>query len=304
MDSTTRLDGKCAIITGAGRGIGRAAAIEMAQAGAWVIVNDVDADAIAEVTETIARAGGRAAPALAAIGTAEAADLCIEAALSSFGRMDIFCANAGILRDKVLWNVTDEDFDLVITTHLRGTFTCARAAATHFRSRDGGGRLILTSSIAGQLGNFGQTAYAAAKAGIAAMARTWSMELARAGVTVNAVVPNALTAMTATMPAFAKAAEDAQRGDALPKWLRQDAGMGMPDDVAPLFRFLASDRAEGITGQCIGIGGDKLSLWSHPAEIAVEMRGGGWTADDIAQIWPDAMAPYVQRVGIPMPEPR
>ena len=293
-----RLDGKVAVVTGAGRGIGREVARVLGSAGAAVVVNDVDPEAAAGTVALIDAAGGRAATCIAPIGSTESAEACVQAAVDGFGALDIFCANAGILRDRVLWNTSDEDFDAVIHTHLRGTFTCARAAARHFRSRPGGGRLILTSSIAGQRGNFGQTAYAAAKAGIAAMARTWSMELARAGVTVNAVVPTAMTAMTATMPQLAEYAAALERGEALPRPLRRGMGIGTAADVAPLFLFLASDRAAGVTGQCIGIGGDKLSLWAHPTEIVSAYQDDGWSAEAIADIWPDAFAGQQQDVGI------
>lgn len=293
-----RLDGKVAVVTGAGRGIGLEAARALAGAGAAVVVNDVD-DVLADAAVgAIESTGGRAVSAAAAVGTAEAAELCVERALSAFGRLDVLCANAGILRDRVLWNTEDADFDAVIATHLRGTFTCARAAMTHFRSRPGGGRLILVSSIAGQRGNFGQTAYAAAKAGIAAFARTWSMEGAKAGVTVNAAVPNALTRMVATMPMFAEAAAAAERGEPVPDRLRGGMGMGTAADVAPLFVFLASDAAAGITGQCIGIGGDKLSVWSHPEEVEAVFRTGGWTADAIAGAWGSEIGQTPQSVGI------
>ncbi len=292
------LDGKVAVVTGSGRGIGLAAVRALAAAGASVVVNDVDQQAADAAVAAIVAAGGKAVAAVAPIGTAEAADLCVERALSAFGRLDAMCANAGILRDRVLWNTTDEDFDAVIATHLRGTFTCARAAMRHFRSRPGGGRLILLASIAGQRGNFGQTAYSAAKAGIAAYARTWSMECGKAGVTVNAIVPNALTRMVATIPIFAEAAAAAERGEPIPAKLRHGMGMGTAEDVAPLFVFLASDQSAGITGQCIGIGGDKLSLWAHPQEIGAAYRDGGWTADSIADAWGNTVGQEPQTVGI------
>ena len=131
--------------------------------------------------------------------------------------------NAGVLRDRVLWKMTDEDFDLVIATHLRGTFTCARAAAIAMREQGEGGRIIVVGSPAGQRGNFGQTNYAAAKAGIAAFARTWAMELARSAITVNAVIPTAWTAMTASIPAYAPLVERVARGEGLPAAVRQRA---------------------------------------------------------------------------------
>lgn len=298
---TVDLTGKVAVITGAGRGIGRAIALHMADAGAAVVVNDVEAEVAEAVALEIRASGGRAAVEIAAIGSAEAAEACVARALSAFGRLDILCANAGVLRDAVLWKATDEDFDLVVATHLRGAFTCGRAAARHFRDAGHGGRILLVASPAGQRGNFGQTAYAAAKAGVAAMARTWSMELARANVTVNAVVPTALTRMVATIPGMAEHVAAAERGEALPDSLRAGAGLGLAEDVAPLFTYLASDAGSGITGQCIGIGGDRLSIWAHPQETAVALSPGGWSVDDIATGWADLAKDNVQTVGIDMP---
>ena len=193
--------------------------------------------------------------------------------------------NAGILRDKVLWNMTDADFDQVIETHLRGTFTCARSAVRHFRSQGEGGRLILVSSLAGQKGNFGQGNYAAAKAGIVGFTRTWAMECARMNVTVNAVLPMALTQMVASIPGMEAHVAAAQRGETLPPEIRMGMGMGLAQEVAPLFVFLASAQAQHITGQCVGLGGDKLALWSHPEEVKVAYQQGGWQAGDIANVW-------------------
>lgn len=291
------LEGRTAIVTGAGRGIGRATALALARAGASVVVNDLDAGPAEEVAARIAADGGRAVTAVAAIGDAAAAEACIRTALGAFGRLDILCCNAGLLRDRVLWKTEDDDFDAVIRTHLRGTFACARAAALHWRGAGQGGRLILTGSVAGQRGNFGQTAYAAAKAGIAAMARTWSMELARDDVTVNAVIPTALTRMVATIPALTAHAEAAEAGIPPPAGLRRN-GLGLPEDVAPLAVFLASEAAAGITGQCIGIGGDRLTLWSHPEEIAERQAPGGWSPGAIAAAWQDHLAPMRQSVGV------
>lgn len=211
--------------------------------------------------------------------------------------------NAGILRDRVLWKMSDDDFDAVIGVHLRGTFTCARAAAVRMREQGTGGRLVLVSSPAGQRGNFGQTNYAAAKAGIVAMARTWAMELARANITVNAIVPVAATEMTRTIPAFAPIIEEAERtGRPFPAWLRQGEGMGTVEDVAPLVVFLASDASADVTGQAIGIGGDRLALWSHPSEKSVAYTYGGWSADAIAAAWPEGVGAEPETYGIPAPD--
>ncbi|KJK34988.1 3-oxoacyl-ACP reductase [Lentzea aerocolonigenes] len=286
------LSGKVAIVTGAGRGLGRAYAEALARNGAHVVVNDVD-DVAEEVAAGI---GGRAV--IAPVGSTETAERLVETAVEEFGRLDVLVTNAGMLRDRVLWKMSDEDFDAVINVHLRGTFTCARAAAIRMREQGTGGSLVLISSPAGQRGNFGQTNYAAAKAGITAMARTWALELARSDIAVNAVVPVAATEMTRTIPAFAPLIEESERtGAPLPAWVRRDEGLGTVEDVAELIVYLASDAAKGITGQAIGIGGDRLALWSHPAEKQVEFADCGWTAAEIAKRWSFEPESY----GIPAP---
>ena len=295
------LNGKVAVVTGSGRGVGLEIAKALARAGASVVVNDVDESAAQEAVEAIQSTGGRAVAEVVAIGSSQAAQRCVDRAVDAFGRLDIMCTNAGILRDKVLWNMSDDDFDAVIDTHLRGTFTCARAAVRRFREQGEGGRLLLVSSLAGQRGNFGQTNYAAAKAGIAAFARTWALECARIGVTVNAVLPMAFTQMVASIPAMAPYAELLAQGKSLPPELRAGMGLGLPEDVAPLFVFLSSDAAQEITGQCIGLGGDKLSLWSHPQEIRSAYRRGGWTPEEIAQAWSNSVGQQLETFGIPAP---
>ncbi|RVX38673.1 3-oxoacyl-[acyl-carrier protein] reductase [Nonomuraea polychroma] len=297
------LSGKVAVVTGAGRGLGRAYAEALGAAGAAVVVNDVDAEAAAHVVEAVVAAGGRAVAEVGAVGGSEVAQRLVDTAVKEFGRLDVMVTNAGILRDRVLWKMSDEDFDAVVEVHLRGTFSCARAAALRMREQGEGGRLILISSPAGQRGNFGQTNYAAAKAGIVAMARTWAMELGRSNITVNAVVPVAATEMTKTIPVFAPILEEAERtGAPLPDWLRKDEGLGTVDDVAGLVVYLASDASAGVTGQAIGIGGDKLALWSHPKEKAVAYADGGWSADAIAASWEAGVGAEPETYGIPAPK--
>jgi len=296
------LSGKVAVVTGAGRGLGRAYALSLASAGAAVVVNDVDSNAMTMVVAEIVADGGRAAGIAAPVGASDVADKLVATAVEKFGRLDIMVTNAGILRDAVLWKMTDEQFDAVVNVHLRGTFTCARAAATQMREQGEGGRIILISSPAGQRGNFGQTNYAAAKAGIVAMARTWAMELGRAGITVNAVVPVAATDMTRSIPALAPIFEEADRtGEPLPAWLRKEEGLGEPSDVAALVTFLASDAAAGITGQAIGLGGDRLALWAHPKEKLVVVADDGWTPESLAQTWTAQIAAEQESYGIPAP---
>jgi 3-oxoacyl-[acyl-carrier protein] reductase len=298
------LTGKVAIVTGSGRGLGLAYAVALAKVGAAVVVNDVDEAAVDAAVAQIRAAGGRATGVTAPVGDSASAQALVDAAVGEFGRLDVLVTNAGILRDRVLWKMTDDDFDDVVRVHLRGTFTCARAAAVQMREQGTGGRIVLISSPAGQRGNFGQTNYAAAKAGIAAMARTWAMELARSGITVNAVVPVAATAMTRTIPAFAPVIEESERtGEPLPAWLRRDEGLGTVEDVTGLIVFLASDAAKDVTGQAIGVGGDRLTLWAHPKEKAVALADGGWSAEAIAAQWHAGPGADPETYGIPAPNP-
>ena len=296
-----RLDDRVAVVTGSGRGLGRAYAIALARAGAAVVVNDVDAGAAEETVAAIADDGGRAVAEVCAVGDTAAADALVERAVGEFGRLDVMVTNAGLLRDRVLWKMSDEDFDAVIGTHLRGTFTCARSAAIRMRAQEEGGRIIVVGSPAGQYGNFGQTNYAAAKAGIVAFARTWALELARSQITVNAIVPTAWTRMTASIPIYEPLVARAEAGEDFPADVRREHAIGMPEECAPLVVFLASDAAAGVTGQAIGIGGDRLSLYSHPAELVAELRDGGWTAEEIAARWDDAFASSQQPYGVQLP---
>ncbi|MBM6620744.1 SDR family oxidoreductase [Micrococcaceae bacterium RIT802] len=294
------LTGKVAIVTGSGRGLGLAYARELARQGAAVVVNDVDADVAADAVATIEADGGRAAAIVAPVGSSEAAAQLVSGAVETFGRLDILVTNAGILRDKSLLKMTDEDFDAVINVHLRGTFTCVREAYAYFKDNGIAGRIITIGSPTGQRGNFGQSNYAAAKAGIVGMVRTWALEMKRAGVTANAVIPVAATAMTKTVPFFAKAVEADERGEAMPEFFRKELGFGTADDVAGLVAYLASDDAAGINGQVIGVGGDRLQLWSHPEAVATEYHDGGWDYEALRSGYP--FADRAQAVGETFPE--
>ena len=271
------LAGKVAIVTGSGRGLGLAYAQELARQGASVVVNDVDAATAADAVAAIEAAGGNAVSVVAPVGSTQTAQQLVQTAVDTYGRLDILVTNAGVLRDKTLWKMSDDDFDTVVGVHLRGTFTCAREAATYMRDNEIAGRIICIGSPTGQRGNFGQTNYAAAKAGIVGMVRTWSLELRKAGITANAVIPVAATAMTATVPYFAAAVEADAAGEPMPAFFRHDLGFGTADDVAGLVAYLASDEAAGVTGQAIGIGGDRLQVWSHPEPVVTAYHDGGWS---------------------------
>ena len=298
------LEGKVAVVTGSGRGLGLAYAQELARQGAAVVINDVDQKTAADAVANIEALGGRATAVVAPVGPTETAQQLVRAAVDTFGRLDILVTNAGVLRDTVLWKMSDDDFDTVINVHLRGTFTCVREAATHMRENQVAGRIICIGSPTGQRGNFGQTNYAAAKAGIVGMVRTWALELKKAGITVNAVIPVAATAMTATVPYFAAAVEADAQGEPMPAFFRHDLGFGTSDDVAGIISYLASDAAAGVTGQAIGVGGDRLQLWSHPEPVATAYYEGGWSYDELTTGFA-AAAGELQSVGEtfpPLPE--
>ncbi|WP_341866526.1 SDR family NAD(P)-dependent oxidoreductase [Amycolatopsis tolypomycina] len=266
---------------GAGRGLGRSYARALASAGASVVVNDLDADVAEDTVKAITDAGGNAVAVVGAVGGAELADALVKRAVDEYGRLDIMVTNAGALRDKTLRNTTDEDFDLVVGSHLRGTFTCGRAAVRQFREQGDGGRLILVGSPAGQRASFGQTAYSASKGAIVAMMRTWAVEHPKLGVTVNAIVPTALTRMVATIPGLGELVAKAEAGEPIPENVRRK-GLGTPDDVAPVIVYLASKEASHVTGQAIAAGGDRIALWSHPAETHEQIKTDGNSSSGVA----------------------
>ncbi|MBU3995608.1 MAG: SDR family oxidoreductase [Actinobacteria bacterium] len=295
------LTGKVAIVTGSGRGLGLAYAQELARQGAAVVINDVDAATAAEAVASIEAAGGKATAVVAPVGPSETAKQLVATAVETFGRLDILVTNAGVLRDTVLWKMSDEDFDLVTNVHLRGTFTCVREAAIHMREAGEGGRIICIGSPTGQRGNFGQTNYAAAKAGIVGMVRTWALELKKAGITANAVIPVAATAMTATVPYFHAAVEADAKGEPMPDFFRKEIGFGGAGDVAPLIAHLASDAAAGVTGQAIGVGGDRIQVWSHPEPVVTAFHDGGWSTEALAAEFDRVVGENLQSVGEKFP---
>jgi NAD(P)-dependent dehydrogenase (short-subunit alcohol dehydrogenase family) len=272
------LDGKVAIITGAGGGIGRAEALLFAREGAKVVVNDVGGtrdgtgagDAMArKVVEEIVAEGGVAVPNFDSVSTAEGAAGILKSALDAFGRVDILVNNAGILRDKTLLKMDEAMWDAVIAVHLKGTFLCTQAAAKQMIAQGGGGRIVNTTSVSGMLGNFGQSNYAAAKAGIYGFTRTAAIELQKHRITVNALAPVAKTRMTEDLPMF-------QTGmDSL-----------TPEHIAPAALFLASDLCADRTGHVLAVTGSQVFAYKVvQTQGKFKDAGAAWTAQEIADHW-------------------
>ena len=272
------LDGKVAIITGSGGGIGREHALLFAKEGAKVVVNDLGSDRhgggkggeLAEkVVAEIKAAGGDAVANFDSVATREGADGLLWSALSKYGKLDILVNNAGILRDKTLVNMSENDFDLVIDVHLKGTFFTTQAAARLFKLQGKGGRIINTTSLSGLLGNFGQGNYAAAKGGIYSLTRTASMEFQKMGVTVNAIAPVAITRMTQDLKMMQGISQE-QLG---------------PQHIAPVAAFLASDLAADITGAIIGVQGPKVFLYKMIETEGVTKESGTWSPAEVRERW-------------------
>jgi NAD(P)-dependent dehydrogenase (short-subunit alcohol dehydrogenase family) len=288
-------EGRVVIVTGAGRGIGRGHAIEFARQGARVVVNDLGAEVdgsgtasgpAGEVVDEIRAAGGEAVANGEDVSDWEGAQRLVASAIDTFGGLDVVVNNAGILRDRMLVNMTIEEWDAVISVHLRGTFGPARAAAGYWRERDKAGetndaRIINTSSSSGIYGNIGQTNYGAAKAGIAAFTVIAAKELARYGVTVNAIAPAALTRMTENLGGMGKRAAE-RDPDAF------DADH--PVNVAPLVVWLGSPESRGVTGRVFNVRGGEISVAEGWVAGPAVDKGARWDPAELTEIIPDLVA--------------
>ena len=287
----TLLDGKVAIVTGAGAGIGRAHALELAKHGASVVVNDLgtsvtgdgaDQKAADATVALVVERGGQAVANYDDIADYEGAGRLVQQAVDTYGKLDVLVNNAGIVRDTAIWNMSEQDFDAVIRVHLKGTWAPSHHAARHWRERAKAGevftgRVINTTSGAGLVGNFGQTNYATAKAGIAGFTQTLSLELYKLGVTVNAVGPAAATRITGTMPGAPAVIE----ADDVPEdeFNRMD-----PAVSSPLVAWLASDESQLITGQVIRAVAEDI-VWMQGWSEGASISNGGkrWDAEKLGQ---------------------
>ena len=290
------LDGKVAIITGAGRGIGREHALALAGAGARIVVNDLGGSAAGEgqdqapaqqVADEINSAGGEATANFDNVADFQGAENLIKQAIGDFGRLDVLVNNAGIIRDRMLVNLTEDEWDAVIAVHLKGHFATTRHAAVYWREQSKAGnqingRVINTSSPSGVFGNVGQTNYGAAKAGIAAFTVIAALELGRYGVTVNCLAPNARTRLTEQT--FGTIPVPEGGFDAMD-----------PANISPVVVALAADSAQSITGQCFFVYGGAVNVlkpWDSGTVLSKDSR---WEADELLtklnEVFPKGVAP-------------
>jgi NAD(P)-dependent dehydrogenase (short-subunit alcohol dehydrogenase family) len=275
------LDGKVAIVTGGGTGIGRAVSLDLARAGAKVVVNDygVSVDGtdpssapVNEVVAAIRSAGGEAVASPESVATMAGGRGLVDLALKEFGDLHIVVCCAGILRERMIFNMSEEEWDAVIAVHLKGHFTVMQPATRHMREKRSGSIITFTST-AGLEGSPGQPNYSAAKEGIVGLTRSTALAMARYGVRCNAISPTADTRMTQRLPG-----ERRGLATATP-----------PEAIGPVATFLASDRAAHITGQIVGVRGTEVTIYSHQAPLRTATSVEPWSPERLADVWDRAL---------------
>ena len=281
------LKDRVAVVTGAARGIGREIALLMAQLGARVVVNDYGGSEAGQgttqapandVVEEIRKAGGQAVASYDSVATMAGGERIVQTAIDAFGRLDIVVNNAGILRDRMIFNMTEEEWDAVIDTHLKGTFAVTRAAAPRMKEQRSG-RFVNMTSTSGLVGNIGQANYAAAKLGIVGLTKVVALDMARYNVTANCISPFAWTRMIGTIPT-----ETAAQKARIEKIKKMS-----PAHIAPVAAFLASDAAKDITGQVIGVRGKEIMLFGHMRPMMRVHHAEGWTVERLAEMFPGTL---------------
>ncbi len=277
------LKDRVAAVTGGGRGIGREIALLLARHGAKVVLNDFGGSEAGvgaakapadEVVNEIKARGGQAAANYDSVATMAGGARIIQTALDHFGRIDIVVNNAGILRDRMIFNMSEEEWDAVINTHLKGAFAVTRAAAPHMREQKWG-RFINMTSTSGLVGNVGQANYAAAKMGIVGFTKIVALDMARYNVTANCISPFAWTRMIGTIP---------QETEAQKARVEKIKKMG-PEHIAPLAVFLASEEAKEVSGQVLGVRGEEIMLFNHMRPTTRIHHDGGWTPERLAEMF-------------------
>lgn len=286
MDMSKLLEGKTAIVTGAGQGVGRAIAEGLAAEGARVVVNDIgvtltgeseNPSAAEEVAAGIRSRGGEAIASTESVVEWANAEQIVEKALDSFGRVDLVVNNAGILRDAIFHRMTPDEWRAVIDVHLFGSFNISRAVAPHFRKQESGSYVHMTST-AGLIGNFGQANYMAAKMAIVGLSRAIAMDMQRFNIRSNCIAPFAWSRMVSSIPVETEA--DKVRVAALKQMT--------PEKIAPMVAFLGSDAASGVSGQIFAVRNNEIFLMNQPRPVRVLHRSDGWTASALADQLPGA----------------
>ena len=277
------LDGRAAVVTGGGRGIGRGHCLQLAENGAAVIVNDLDPSEAQKVVDEIAAKGGKASIHGDDIGTRAGARSLIEQCVNEFGGIHTLVNNAGNVRDRSFLKMSDEEFGDVLRVHVHGTFMCSQEAALRMREQGSGGSIVNTVSAA-HFGNFGQTNYAGAKGAIASMTYTWAVELARYGIRVNAISPSGTTRMSATYKG--------------PDGKDVELPFIDPTRNGAFVAFLCSDDADYITGQVFGTGGERIVLLEQPKYGTGMFNPDGWSVDDIRQHFKQHLGGKLEPIGL------
>ena len=291
MANGNMMEGKVVVVTGAGRGIGRAIALAMADQGAKVVVNDIgvsltgeggDATPAQEVVNEIKRAGGDAVANADSVAEWSSAHRIVECAVDNFGRIDAVVNNAGILRDVIFHKMTEDDWDAVVNVMLKGAFNCSRAAAEHFRKQESGALVHMTST-SGLIGGMGQANYGAAKLGMVALSKAIAVDMQRFNVRSNCIAPVAWTRMTASIP---------PKDPATARRVEQRKQV-TPEHNAPLAVFLASDAARDVNAQVFAVRKNEIFLMSQPRPVRSVHRSEGWTPQSVAsQALPALKASY------------
>lgn len=300
-----RLEGKNAVVTGAGRGIGRAVALLLAQEGANVVVNDpgVSVDGSGhdngpadQVVDEIKAAGGSAVANYDSVATTEGGENMVRQCVDAFGRIDVLVNVAGILRDRMIFNMAEEEWDAVIAVHLKGHFNTIKPASQLMRQQRGG-RIVNFSSISGLRGNSGQANYGAAKAGIAGLTRVVARDLGRYGVTCNAIAPGAQTRMIQTVPDSSRQLRT-QRGIGTTPQSQLRLVDPTPEHVAPMTVWLCTDAAWNVNGKIFHVAGGTVALGHEESPITQIEKNGKWTIEELRTLVPTQLL-----AGIPNPAP-